>query len=68
MARVSLDDETVKWSDFEQPHRNGDARLFSDRRIVVWRYEDFGPFVFEKNRYVAELAKPGLTSAEEPRI
>lgn len=69
MARVSLDDGIVKWSGFEQPHRSEDALLFSYRRIVVWRYEGFGPFAFEKGQYFSELAKFGASTkfSEAPR-
>ncbi len=38
--------------------------------VVVWRYEGFGPFVFERRQYLAELGKFGAfpTSSGEPRI
>ncbi|MBA2693030.1 MAG: hypothetical protein H0U65_11135 [Rubrobacter sp.] len=70
MARIAVEGETVVWSDFEQPHRADDTLHSSERRIGVWRYNGFGPFVFEKSRYVAELGKlRGLfTSSGEPRI
>ena len=41
LARITLLDELVVWSEFEQFHRN-------------WRY-DLGPFVFEREAYLAAI-------------
>lgn len=71
MARISLDADTVTWSDFAQPHRSEDMLFVMGKRgLVVWRYEGFGPFVFERDKYVAELGKfeASPTSFGEPRI
>lgn len=70
MARISLEGEVVKWSGFEQPHRSGEALFFTDQRVVVWRYGGLGPFMFERRRYLAELAKfePRPKSSEARRI
>lgn len=38
-ARIVATDDTVTWTDFEQPHRR-------DRD-----YSDFGPFSFDRNQY-----------------
>lgn len=39
LAHVAVDDETVTWSGFRQPHRPG------------WDYSGFGPFVFDRAEY-----------------
>jgi hypothetical protein len=43
MARVEVGASEVRWSEFEQPHREG------------WSHEGLGPFVFEREQYVAAL-------------
>jgi hypothetical protein len=43
VARISLDGDTVVWSEFRQPHR------------LDWSYEGFGPFVFDRAQYEAAL-------------
>jgi hypothetical protein len=48
-ATITLEGETVIWSDFEQPHR-------SSRKPPVWSYEKLGPFVFDRTQYEAALA------------
>ena len=42
LARITVEDDRVTWSDFEQFHRD-------------WRY-DLGPFVFERAAYEHQLA------------
>ena len=51
LARVVVGDRTVTWSDFEQPHRRVNSAAGE------WRYDDFGPFVFDRDQYVAELER-----------
>lgn len=58
-ARISVKDETVVWCDFEQPHRSVNAVYSSEQRIVEWRYGGFGPFVFGRDQYLAELKRAG---------
>ncbi len=50
LARITVDDDTVTWSEFEQPRRPG------------WRYEGLGPFVFARKQYEAALLKLGNQS------
>ena len=50
-AKVTVADETVTWSDFEQPHRGPTSRAGR------WRYGGLGPFVFSRAQYEAELAR-----------
>jgi hypothetical protein len=45
LARITVGDVTVTWSDFEQFHRRD------------WRYE-IGPFVFERSAYIAQFGPP----------
>jgi len=49
LARVSLDDASVTWSDFEQVSADR-----SHRR--PWGHEQLGPFRFERSAYAAALA------------
>ncbi len=53
LARVETQGETVIWSDFEQPHR----RFSGVDGAPAWSYKDFGPFVFERVSYIAEVDK-----------
>lgn len=50
MARITVGDETVEWTDFEQPHRRG-----------KWSYEGFG-LRFDRTQYDAALAGLGVAS------
>jgi hypothetical protein len=50
-VRISVSDETVTWSEFEQPHR-GQESLAS-----WWRYDKLGPLEFDRNDYEAALKK-----------
>lgn len=43
-AKITVNGDTVTWSDFEQPHRQ-------------WDYSTLGPFGFEREAYTKELAK-----------
>jgi hypothetical protein len=43
MARITVSDDTVTWSDFEQPTR------------PEWDYDGFGPFTFERGQYERAL-------------
>jgi hypothetical protein len=43
MARITVTDETVTWSDFEQPTR------------PHWEYDGFGPFIFDRGQYERAL-------------
>jgi hypothetical protein len=45
MARVEAGDETVTWSEFEQPHRRSD-----------WRYDGF-EFSFDRRQYQAAIVQ-----------
>jgi hypothetical protein len=46
LVRIAMLDGAVVWSDFEQPHR------------PAWRYDNLGPFVFDRSRYLAWLRRP----------
>lgn len=47
-ANVSVQENTVIWSDFEQPHRGPDSHEF-------WDYSAFGPFNFDAAQYLTAL-------------
>jgi|GEM_PF-1156891 len=49
LARVSLDDTRVTWSDFEQISADRSGRR-------PWGHEQLGPFWFERSTYAAALA------------
>ena len=45
--RITLRDDVVIWSDFEQPHR-------------TWHYDEIQPFVFDRAQYLSALSpQPG---------
>jgi hypothetical protein len=50
-VRISVSDETVSWSEFEQPHRGQESP------VSWWRYDKLGPFEFDRNDYEAALKK-----------
>ena len=45
LAQIQVSEDTVVWSDFEQHHRKN------------WRYDSFGPFVFDRGQYEAALSE-----------
>jgi hypothetical protein len=45
-ARMTVTDQHVTWSQFVQPYRRD-----------TWSYEGFGPFVFGRTEFEAELAR-----------
>jgi hypothetical protein len=45
LAKITVKDDVVIWSDFEQPHR------------PEWSYEGFGPFIFDREQYLQALNK-----------
>ncbi|HZT42143.1 MAG TPA: hypothetical protein VFA07_08130 [Chthonomonadaceae bacterium] len=49
-AKITVQEDVVIWSDFEQPHRGPDSHQH-------WRYDDFGPFVFDRQQYLSSLAE-----------
>lgn len=53
LARVTQDASSVRWGDFEQPHRDEESAAGH------WSYEGFGPFIFSRDQYERELAKLG---------
>ena len=58
VARITLTDSTVIWSDFEQPHRGPDSAAGH------WDYDGFGPFEFDRAQYFREFARIG-TEAQQ---
>jgi hypothetical protein len=47
-VKITLQDDVVIWSDFEQPHRS------------AWRYNEMRPFVFDRIEYLSALGQePG---------
>jgi hypothetical protein len=51
LADVITDGDVVTWTNFEQPHRGPDSGA------GCWRYEGFGPFVFDAGLYAKEVAR-----------
>lgn len=60
-ATVTVTLDTVVWSDFEQPHRG------PDYPVEYWKYDHFGPFVFNRAQYEAQLAGGATSATAEPR-
>jgi hypothetical protein len=61
MGRITVEEDTVIWGDFEQPHRreghpNGE-----------WSYPGLGPFVFECEQYLQALDEPAVHKQEHAR-
>ena len=62
LARVTVEDDRVTWSDFEQPHRG-------PGRPGPWRHDALGPFVFARAAYERALRDAAtLPHAEDPVI
>ncbi|WP_374566178.1 hypothetical protein [Ideonella sp.] len=51
LARIQVNEAEVVWSEFEQPHRGPDSAAGH------WRYDELGPFVFSRTKYVEQLEK-----------
>lgn len=50
-VRIAVSENTVAWSEFEQPHRGPNSRA------GWWRYDELGPFEFARGEYAAALAR-----------
>jgi hypothetical protein len=51
-TRITISDDKVIWSDFEQTHRRPDSKA------SYWNYDKLGPFIFHRKQYESELRKP----------
>lgn len=51
LAKLEVTDTTVTWSDFQQPHRGPQSPA------GWWRYDNLGPFSFDRVQYEAALAR-----------
>jgi len=54
-GRITVGGDCVIWFDFEQPHRS------SHHPQGPWTYENFGPFVFDRQQY--ELAMQSVVES-----
>ncbi|HJV16177.1 MAG TPA: hypothetical protein VJ546_02125 [Bacillales bacterium] len=54
IVKISITDQTVTWSEFEQPHRGPESASGH------WNYEGLLPFVFDRKQYESELKNKGL--------
>lgn len=50
-VKITLEDDKVIWSEFEQPHRSIDSAG------GYWSYDKLKPFVFDRKQYEVELSK-----------
>ena len=58
-VKITVTDNRVIWSDFEQPHRvKGAGRGF-------WDYSNLGPFEFDLNQYLSEIEKIASRAEEK---
>ncbi len=48
-VRIKVGEDTVIWSDFQQPHRGEHSR------VLHWRYDELGLFVFDRAQYEEAL-------------
>ena len=60
-ARVEVRKHEIIWSDFRQPHRGPESPPGQ------WRYEGFGPFVFDRRSYEQALAIEPAPRKPRPR-
>lgn len=51
LCKIEIQEATVKWSDFEQPHRNKDSKK------SFWEYSHFEGFTFSKEQYICALSR-----------
>jgi len=49
LASIQVAENLVIWKDFVQPHRRNPVKK------TPWKYDGFGPFVFERSQYEAAL-------------
>jgi hypothetical protein len=49
MTKISVNQETVSWTNFEQPHRGPRAPKGH------WKYSHLGPFIFDRQEYTIAL-------------
>lgn len=54
IVKITISDETVTWSDFEQPHRGPESAS------GYWNYKSLIPFVFDRRQYESQLTKINL--------
>lgn len=47
---ITEEDNKIIWSNFEQPYRDKNSKIF-------WDYTNFGSFTFDKENYQSELKK-----------
>jgi hypothetical protein len=50
LCLIEASQTRVTWAQFEQPHRNGKGAQ------SPWKYDEFGPFEFDRGQYDAALA------------
>jgi hypothetical protein len=53
-AKVAVLEDEIVWSDFRQPYRQKGSASGE------WRYDNFGPFRFDKQQYLEALGSPSL--------
>jgi hypothetical protein len=51
VAKITVNEEMVTWSDFEQPHRGPESVG------GYWNYNQLVPFVFDRKQYEEALKK-----------
>lgn len=54
-VRIEVDEDTVRWRDFEQPHRR-----LPGPHTQEWTYEGIGPFTFDRRQYEAAIRRPSI--------
>jgi len=59
LTKITIDDDCIVWSQFEQPHRAGNGKR------PRWWYDDFGPFTFNRTQYELSLNNASDTHREQ---
>jgi len=50
-VKITVSEDKVVWSDFGQPHRGPYSKSSH------WKYDNLGPFIFDRKQYESELRK-----------
>ncbi|MCA9024807.1 MAG: hypothetical protein KDA86_06305 [Planctomycetaceae bacterium] len=56
LTRITVNDDCVIWSEFEQPHRTARSKK------TPWVYDCFGPFEFDRTQYELSLVNAAKKS------
>lgn len=55
LCHIAIEDEIVRWLDFEQPHRSSGSSIVPEYPGDFWDYSHFDGFVFYKQPYMDQV-------------